>query len=148
VGHSLLSHGGNHWCLYLQVGETQSVRIDVVPSYTQPSTILQGGSKANIVISYLEYVVSNSATCTCTMAVCSDLKVGWVLDLFINSGRHKYEFDSQGRGCRNWTQDQITLLLEQRYLTSSAEADAAKAAILIEYPTLAAHTITPGAYYQ
>ena len=147
VAHEPLPDGANHWCFYLQVGEAHSVRIDVTPDYNQAGTVLQGGYKANIVVSYLEYLYSNSAQHAAAMAVCPDLKVEHVLDYIIASNRHQYEFDSQGRGCRNWTSDQIDLLRGQGWLTDDTETDAAKAAIRLRHPEQEPVELWPGAYY-
>ncbi|KAH6701275.1 hypothetical protein BKA61DRAFT_620430 [Leptodontidium sp. MPI-SDFR-AT-0119] len=147
VAHDVLENGGNHWCLYLQTADHQSVCIDSTPTYSVPSTVLHDGSKANIVISHLNNCLPISAMCAVPLTVCVNLTVGSVLELFIHSGRHNYEFDSQGRGCRQWTSDQITLLEAQHYITSASEANAARNAILIQYPSGANYALVPGAYY-
>lgn len=51
--------GTNHWCLYLATSSETSVRIDCQPSFSVPSTVLQGGSKANVIISELRYLISH-----------------------------------------------------------------------------------------
>lgn len=53
--------GSNHWCLYLLVSPRESIQIDCQPSYSAPSSILKGGSKANFIISELMRKVPNDA---------------------------------------------------------------------------------------
>jgi hypothetical protein len=59
AGHKLKKTGGNHWCLYLVVGEKESVWIDASPSFIFTKT---GGQKANIAVSYVTYAQSNQAS--------------------------------------------------------------------------------------
>ena len=110
VAHEPLPDGANHWCLYLQTSETTVVSIDATPTYSVPSTILQNGSKANLIITALPYLISTSSHKDVRLSVCAGLTVGRVVDILIQSGRSKYKFNSEGRGCRMWTTDQVTLL--------------------------------------
>ena len=147
VGHDRLDGGANHWCFYLQIGAAASVRVDATPTHSIPSTVLQNGSKANIVISTLPYLISSAAQKTVCLSVCANLTVGRVLDLLIQSGRTRYEFNSEGRGCRMWTTDQITLFERQGIATNAAEAAEARNAILSEYPGGKPFPLDVGAYY-
>lgn len=53
---------GNHWCFNLLIsGGTSSVRIDITPTVTVPSTTLEGGSKANMIVSSHSYPASKNA---------------------------------------------------------------------------------------
>jgi len=147
VGHGLLENGGNHWCFYLTVSADTSVRVDISPSYSIPGTTLKGGSKAFIVVSDLSYLLSTSAQKVCEFEIKDSLSVGDFLDVLVNAGRHKYEFNSLGQGCRKWTTDQITLF-EERGVFKASEAAAAKDAILTEHPTGRRYPLVFGAYYE
>lgn len=148
VGHNRLPKGGNHWCLYLRVGENRSVCIGITPSYTVPSTSIPGGSKANMIVSLLECAVSLSAQKVMKLDVLRGKTVGEFVDLFIQHGRHKYEFNSQGQGCRYWTDNQIDLLYQHGLLVNGAQIQAAKAAILTQWPDQVHYPLMQGGYYQ
>lgn len=147
VAHGRLDPQGNHWCFYLQISGTQSIHVDITPSYSEPGTVLQDSSKTFLVVSLIDYLYSNGATKVCALGVAENLKVGDVLNRLIEKGRHRYEFDSSGRGCRMWVDEQITLFLEKRYILDANEASMAKAAILTQYPGKMQYPLVPGAYY-
>ncbi|KAB8231236.1 uncharacterized protein BDW43DRAFT_301899 [Aspergillus alliaceus] len=134
--------GTNHWCLYLLTSYRSSVRIDCQPSYSVPSTILPGGSKA-----YLSYTVSRDAQAQFLLSVAPGLKVRHVYDLLVQNGRHKYEFDSNGVGCRFWTTDQINLLHQHRLIMNAAQVTAAKNGIVKLWPDQTPLGLDLGAYY-
>ncbi|KAJ5683339.1 hypothetical protein N7462_006504 [Penicillium macrosclerotiorum] len=144
--HERLPKGGNHWCLYLRVGENLSVCIDITPSYTVPSTLIPGGSKANMIVSLLDYAISPSAQKIVKFDVMHGTKVGEFIDLFIQHGRHKYEFNSEGQGCRYWTDDQINLLHQYGLLVNQTQIQAAKAAILTQWPDEKYYPLVQGGY--
>lgn len=140
--------GTNHWCFYLATSPTTSVRVDCQPSYTEPSSILQGGSKANLVISQLRYVVSRNAQAQFKLDVVPGLSVGHVYDQIIQHGRHRYEFDMNGVGWRFWTTDQLDLFSESQIITNKSQVTAAKAGILKLWPDQTPLPLDQGAYYQ
>ena len=137
--------GANHWCLYFRTSKHESVRVDMTPSHIQPSTVLSGGSKGNMIISYPQSPWSNSVTCVVSMSVCENLTVGFQLDYLIASNRHRYEFDGSGQGCRTWTSDQIHLLSNAGYMTGPVAE--AHSAILLAYPSKTPVALARGAYY-
>lgn len=147
VAHDTLPNGGNHWCFYFQSSESASICIDMTPTYSLPSTALHDGSKGNIIISALSCIYPSSATKTIRLSVCANLTVGRVVDLLIQSGRDKYEFDSEGRGCRMWTTDQVNLLEKQQMITNSAQAAETRNAILTQYPSETPYPLVMGTYY-
>lgn len=133
VPHSKNS-GTNHWCLYLVTSDESSVCFNCQPSYSVPSTILPGGSKAYLVISELDCVVAEDAQAQFDLSVAPGLKVKHVYDLLVQNGRHKYEFDSNGVGCRFWTTDQINLLHQHQIIADTVQIAAAKDGILKVWP--------------
>lgn len=138
----------NHWCLYLSTGVNTSVSVDCLPSYSVPSTILPGGSKANLVISNLASKIPDTAETPFNLSVRSNLTVADVYNTLLEHGRHKYEFDSEGVGCRYWTNGQLDLLLQQQILTNAQEVIAAKAGILKLWPEETPLALDQGAYYE
>ncbi|CAG8081687.1 unnamed protein product [Penicillium olsonii] len=138
----------NHWCLYLSSSSTSSVRIDCQPSHTVPSSVLRGGSKANLIISELPYEISTDAQTQFILDVVPGLSVGQVWEEITRYGRHKYEFDANGVGCRFWTTDQINLLYQLRFVGNASQVAAAKAGILKLWPDQSPLPLDQGAYYQ
>lgn len=147
VGHLPSAKEENHWCLYLQYANKMSVRLDITPSYSEPSTAIEGGSKAFMVISKLPYLYSNNHAKVDQMSVKDNVTVGQIVDFLIAHGRHKYEFNSGGSGCRTWTHNQISLLQENNYITDAQESETAKTDILFKYPSGVESPMIPGAYY-
>ena len=156
VAHEPLEVGGNHWCFYLQ--GTESVCIDTVPSHVTPSTILQRGSKSYMIISKKPSPVhqhrekkdagnGTSFTKICRLPVVKNKTVGDIVDLLIQQGRHKYEFSSEGTGCRKWVSDQIWLFSSVDLITDMKELLATDDAIKCKYPSGVTHPMDEGAYY-
>ena len=150
TAHVLLPNGGNHWCFYLEVDNRISVWIDPSPT-GPPGTVIQGGTKANIIVSRLEDPISEQAQHTSTLNVAPESTVGNFLNVIINAGRERYEFDQLGRGCRKWVTDQIDLFLQHGLIQNAVEANAAKDAILTEFdnrcPTGRRYPLVDGEYY-
>lgn len=106
----------NHWCLYLQTGDEESVRIDAQPNLQQKATVLKGGFKADVIISKLEYAFSHNSTHNTVVAVTNGLKVGHVMDLLTQSGHDRYEFLPEGVGCRKWMADTLALMTQKGWI--------------------------------
>lgn len=140
--------GTNHWCFYILTSPTTSVRIDCQPSYAVPSSVLPGGSKANLIISELPYDVSRDAQARFTLDVTPGLTVGHIYDKLTQHGRQKYEFDANGVGCRCWTSGQIDLFDQIQVVVNRSQVAAAKAAILKLWPDQTPLPLDQGAYYQ
>ncbi|BCR91884.1 uncharacterized protein ACHE_70727A [Aspergillus chevalieri] len=90
----------NPWCFYLQSSPNTSICLDYQPSYSVPSTNIQGGSKANLILSELPYLLPPDAQADFALEVVPGLTVVGVYDRLVEHGHHKYEFDSKGVGCR------------------------------------------------
>ncbi|KFZ18149.1 hypothetical protein V501_01343 [Pseudogymnoascus sp. VKM F-4519 (FW-2642)] len=147
VAHDTLPDGANHWCFYLKLSPAASICINMVPTYSAPSTVLHDGSKGNIILSALSSIYPPFATKTVCLSVCANLTVGRVIDVLVQSGRDKYDFNSEGRGCRMWTTDQIELFERERIITDPVQAAEARSAILTEYPSEKPFPLDVGAYY-
>jgi hypothetical protein len=138
----------NHWCLYLRTSQNASVQINCQPSYSVPGTVIPGGSKAFVIISELSYALSHDAAKDVSLTVRPGLTVAHVVNLLIASGRHKYEFNQQGVGCRNWVTDQVNILQEQQYAVDGVQCETARQAILKLWPDGTQLALDAGAYYQ
>ncbi|KAL2816597.1 hypothetical protein BDW59DRAFT_9544 [Aspergillus cavernicola] len=98
VCHERLPQGGNHWSLYLGVGEPRSVHLDITPSYTIPDVSIPGGSKAYMVLSLLEEGIPAFAQKSVRLDVPHGKIVQDFVNLLIDHGRQKYEFNAEGAG--------------------------------------------------
>ncbi|KAI9042330.1 uncharacterized protein KD926_005625 [Aspergillus affinis] len=146
--HERLPQGGDHWSLYLDIGANRSVRIDITPSYVVPSTSIPGGSKANMVVSLLEDAFSRPTEKVVKLDVPNGSTVRELVNLLIQHGRHKYEFNAQGQGCRYWTDHQLALFDQHGLLVNRAHIEAAKAAILTQWPDQMSCPLVQEDYYQ
>ncbi|CAG8901334.1 unnamed protein product [Penicillium egyptiacum] len=140
--------GTNHWCLYLLVSPERSVQIDCQPSYSARSSILQGGSKAHFIVSELICKVLDDAQAEFIIDVIPGLSVSRIYDLLIRNGRHKYEFDANGVGCRCWTLGQIDLLHQVQFATNVNQITAARSAIQKLWPEQTPLALDQGTYYS
>ncbi|PLN81505.1 hypothetical protein BDW42DRAFT_168841 [Aspergillus taichungensis] len=140
--------GTNHWCFYLATSPTTSIQLDCLPSYSVPSTVLANGSKANIVISKLDRLVSADVEATFALDVASDrtLFVRDVIDLLVENGRHRYEFDERGMGYRFWVTEQVELFLRCGVVDDAEQVEAVKAAVGTLWPEKVPLELDPGAY--
>ncbi|KAJ5322838.1 hypothetical protein N7452_011127 [Penicillium brevicompactum] len=148
VGHEKIEGPTNHWCIYLSTSDDTSIRVDCQPSHSVPSTVIRGGSKANLLISELSSATSPDAQTRFVIDVVPGLLVEKVMDVITDNGRHKYEFDEQGVGCRYWTTDLIDLSHEQGITTNASQILDAKAGILTLWPDETPLPLDQGAYYQ
>ncbi|KKK15930.1 hypothetical protein AOCH_000647 [Aspergillus ochraceoroseus] len=140
--------GTDHWCIYLSTSPISSVCVDCTPSYTVPSSVLQGGSKANIIISELPHETSPDAQTAFVLDVAPGLSVGQAIGEVTQNGRHKYEFDANGVGCRWWITDMINLFYQLQVVGNASQVAEAKAGLLKLWPDQTPHPLDQGAYYH
>ncbi|PWY80793.1 hypothetical protein BO94DRAFT_537003 [Aspergillus sclerotioniger CBS 115572] len=146
VGHTQ-EGGTNHWCFYLETSPSTSIQLDCQPSHSITSTEIPGGSKAFVIISELDRLLSHDAETEFRLDVVPGLTVTKIIEHLTDHGRHNYEFDSNGVGCRYWVTDQINLLYELGVFTDSSQVDAAKDGIRKLWPEKTAHPLDQGSYY-
>ena len=94
-----------------------------------------------------EYEFSISATNHVRLDVCSGVSVKTVVDLLLQHGTQRYEFNGAGEGCRFWTTTQLDLLQRNGLATHPSQINAAKQAILINQPSSIHHPLAVGAFY-
>ncbi|KAL4788812.1 hypothetical protein BDV19DRAFT_383607 [Aspergillus venezuelensis] len=126
----------NHWSIYISIltnevsneddGKPPFIHLDCIPTYIKPSTVLQGGSNANIVVSELEFLPS----------------------LKHDNGRYKYEFNEEGTGCRYWVTGTLNLLFEKGVLGGQKQVEEVKEAIKMLWPEKTFLELNLGAYYE
>lgn len=137
----------NHWCFYLQTSRSSSVQLDCQPSHSIPGTILKGGSKANLIISELPYVVPPETEAAFPLDVQPGLLVGGVYARIVDNGIHKYEFNEFGVGCRKWVTDQLDFLYRAALVIDQGQVANAKDGILKLWPKQTFNPLDCGAYY-
>lgn len=147
VGHRQ-EGGTNHWCIYLSTSPESSVCIDCQPSHTVPSSVLRGGSKANLIISELSQVSSHEAETGFVLDVALGLSVGNVVEKITQYNRHKYEFDTNGVGCRFWLTNLIDLFSQLQIVGNESQVAEVKAGILKLWPDQTPLPLDQGAYYD
>ncbi|OHF03608.1 hypothetical protein CORC01_00927 [Colletotrichum orchidophilum] len=159
IAHNVLEGGANHWCFYLTVapdvgqhGDMETlIQVDCAPSGLA-GAMLRNGSQATIVVSHVEREMPNDAQHAATMAVSTGCRVGSFIRAIEENGRDKYDFDENGRGCRQWTSDQNDLFLQLGLLSSAEQAEQAKSDILLEWegfePTGRRFPLDCGVYYE
>ncbi|OJJ33890.1 hypothetical protein ASPWEDRAFT_548578 [Aspergillus wentii DTO 134E9] len=140
----------NHWCFYILTSPGHSVQLDCQPSYSIPSIHLPGGSKANIIISELDCEVPSTAQGEARfyLDIRAGLTVGDVYDRLVENGRHKYEFDSDGVGCRYWVIDQIQLLYRDGIVVDEGQVLRVKEAVCMLWPDRTVLELDQGVYYE
>ncbi|KAE8383413.1 hypothetical protein BDV26DRAFT_138639 [Aspergillus bertholletiae] len=139
----------NHWCFYLSTSEMTCVALDCQPSHTVPSSVLVGGSKAYIIISELSAVGPDALLEFAAEVDGRDgLTVGDVVDVMVRDGREKYEFDTDGVGCRFWATEMLELLLRARILVDGQQVERAKGMVKRLWPEGTDLTLDRGVYYQ
>lgn len=118
----------------------------MTPSYTVPGTVLTTGSKGNMVVSELNYVVSTHAIKVIEIRPLQGLRVHHVIDALTHAGRNKYEFDKDGVGCRKWVNDTLILLHSKNY-GNLEQIQEARAALHKLWPDGTPLELGSGAYY-
>jgi hypothetical protein len=136
-----------HWVFYLQTGDRSSVRLDIQPSYTVPAEHEPNGSKANLVISELDYAISRNVVQSVSLEPQrNDITVDALIRLLESTGRQKYEFTSQGTGCRRWINDTVQLMADTGVVLHTA-AEPAKQCIERLWPQNQPSPIPHGGMY-
>jgi hypothetical protein len=137
-----------HWLISLKTGDCESVTIDMQPTHNQPSTVLVGGSKGVLVVSLLSKSVEANVVHNIQITPLeTGIMVENVMETLKQSDREKYEFNSQGTGCRNWICGTTTLLTDRRYIDAEA-AKRAQADVSRLWPDNIASPMDTGAYYS
>ncbi|OJJ83851.1 uncharacterized protein ASPGLDRAFT_47547 [Aspergillus glaucus CBS 516.65] len=100
-----------------------------------------------MVVSHLAYPTSRSASKVVKLDVRPDTTVREFVNLLVNQKRHQYEFNSDGQGCRYWTDHQIDLFRSCGLVVNGAQIIEAKNAILTQYPSGNQYPLVVGPYY-
>jgi hypothetical protein len=138
----------NHWCLRFQTGDRSSVLVDMSPSHMEASTVLRGGSKGYFSISEQDAPSPGEGVIKAVgVEPRAGLVVADVVDALLEAGRHRYEFDADGVGCRCWVTGSLTLF-QSLGLGDSDGCEAAKTAITKLWPDGTDNILDQGAYYD
>ncbi|KAF2676660.1 hypothetical protein K458DRAFT_492313 [Lentithecium fluviatile CBS 122367] len=135
VCHPIMTTSGtgktNHWTLSFDVGNRQGVRVDIQPDPRQHAA--NGGNKAYVIVSLLDYLITNKAERADPVSVTYQRSVGWYVDYLASGGRFKYIFTPQGIGCRKWVTDTLKLLADVGE-ANKTEVDTATRALAYTWP--------------
>jgi hypothetical protein len=123
----------NHWTLTFEVSDSKSVRLDIQPNPNPSQIHTNGGQKAYVIVSELEYLVTTHAVRFDIVSVTYQRTVGWYIDYFAAGGRFRYAFHPQGVGCRQWQTDTMQLLSDTGNV-NRAESEVARRALACTWP--------------
>ncbi|KAF9011640.1 hypothetical protein BDZ89DRAFT_487042 [Hymenopellis radicata] len=84
----------NHWMIFLQTGNTTSVRLSIRSGETSYPALIDLGSKTYIVSHFAPVVVSSNVT--------QGITVERIFRMLIENRRDRYIFTDQHVGCRYW----------------------------------------------
>ena len=106
VAHTVVQGGGNHWDIFLQTGEVESVRLEVVPG--NPG---REGNLARLEIMRHAYASTHHGQKTISITATPGYTVGNFLDTIVRADNHRYEFARGGGGSSGWVRDQFYLFV-------------------------------------
>ncbi|KAH7342977.1 hypothetical protein BKA65DRAFT_505300 [Rhexocercosporidium sp. MPI-PUGE-AT-0058] len=112
VAHTVLQNGGNHWGIYLQTGNAESVSINMDPSELLGAQSPGHGYRGRMDIVSREYALTRNLVGLVTIPANPGHSVAHFIDAIINAGNHQYDFTTEGRGCTGWILDQYRLFLQ------------------------------------
>ncbi|KAB8219954.1 hypothetical protein BDV33DRAFT_191539 [Aspergillus novoparasiticus] len=120
----------------LSTSETTSIALDCQPSHTVPSSVLVGGSKAYVILSELNAPAGSDALLEFAVGVDmrAGLRVRDVVDVLVENGRERYEFDADRVGCRFWVTEVLELLLRVGVLVDGRQVERAKGMVKRLWP--------------
>jgi hypothetical protein len=117
----------NHWTVYLQIEESSSVRLEVIPTGV--------GSAGVIVLENKTYAATINHTHmeTINVTMGTAVTVSSILNVIIEKNRDKYNFAPVGEGCRFWTYTFATDLANAGVI-SRRDANVIQAALVRYWP--------------
>jgi hypothetical protein len=115
----------NHWCFYVEVGKAKSVRINMtVNVLAQSGSFDKAGFLGTLNVQNLPYLFSDTVTKSVTLDTLN-AEAATVLDLVAaiqEVGYEKYDFESNGNGCRFWVIKVLELFKEKGFVGDITEA--------------------------
>ncbi|KAI1753962.1 hypothetical protein F4782DRAFT_528892 [Xylaria castorea] len=86
----------NHWCLFLEFENHQSVRLEVVPGYGSD------GLRGKVRLTSKSHACTTNDICQMSFEVNCRVTLDDVVAIVQREGRQKYEFAPGWEGCRFW----------------------------------------------
>lgn len=112
----------NHWCFYLQMSGSSSIRMDMTPSpVLSPGARDEDGTLGCLLIQELRYLLSNQVVKHFEIAKRGSLTLGDVLSAIREEGYQNYDFNQKGLGCRYWTTKVLQMLQEKGLIGDFSE---------------------------
>ncbi|KAJ6189335.1 hypothetical protein N7519_004243 [Penicillium mononematosum] len=113
----------NTWTFFLSTSEVNmtAVRLHCQPTYVRQPTVLEFGSKANIVFQKRSTLVPPNGQLTFVLSVNPGFTVGDIHEMIVANNRHKFEIDDDGWNGRTWVYDQIDLFNQHGILANQDE---------------------------
>lgn len=104
-----------HWTLFLKIGPTTSVNLNMQPGMDLITGILIGSS--------MEYSSGLPSTAEFLLESTHNFTVDEFIQLLVSKGYTKYRFNEEGLGCRYWCAEVIRLLENQSWVGQGSTAE-------------------------
>lgn len=86
----------NHWAIFLELADQNSVRLDMAPGYGSD------GLRGKIEVASKRYQMTMNAIYSLSFDVAPGVTVRTITDLISSHKRQKYTFTKEWEGCRFW----------------------------------------------
>ncbi|KGO78367.1 hypothetical protein PITC_068300 [Penicillium italicum] len=139
----------NIWTFFLSTSEenTTAVRLHCQPTHRRATTVLENGSKANIVFQKRSTLVPPNEELSFVLSVNPGFTVGDIHEMIVANNRHKYEIDDDGLNGRTWVYDQIGLFNQHGIFADQDEVALVIDGIQKRWPGEIPDPLEMGAYY-
>ncbi|KAH7358132.1 hypothetical protein B0T11DRAFT_340481 [Plectosphaerella cucumerina] len=129
------NHSRNRWTIYLPIGGHHFINLDpfctVNRGYARPN-----GLRGTLIVSASTSADFVPAHHVCRISLHPAATVSNVLNTIIGFGRHRFEFDADGRGGRGWIMDVIDALQAGGLVSNPIEAAKARMELQMEWHKL------------
>jgi hypothetical protein len=139
----------NSWTFFLSTSEENmtAVRLHCQPTYERQPTVLEYGSKANIVFQKRSTLVPPNGELTFVLSVNPGFTVGDIHEMIVANNRHKFEIDDDGWIGRTWVYDQIDLFNQHGVFANQDEVALVNDGIQKRWPGEFPDPLEMGTYY-
>ncbi|KAJ5823235.1 hypothetical protein N7447_005575, partial [Penicillium robsamsonii] len=139
----------NRWTFFLSTSEENmtAIRLHCQSTYDRDTTVLENGSKANIVFQKRTTLVPLNGQLTFVLGVNPGFTVGNIHEIIVANNRHKYEIDNDGCYARTWVYDQICLFNQHGIFADQDEVALVNDGIQKRWPGEFPDPVQTGTYY-
>jgi len=146
VAQTVLLNGGNHWGIYLQTGDEESIRINMNPGELLGAPSPGHGYRGQIEIVY--EATTGHREGDVTIPANPGHPVTHFIDAIIDASNHEYDFTTEGRGCTGWILDQYHLFLRLALIPPGYDLESMVSQEWVGGQAARAHPVTRGYYMR